>query len=98
MSVYLEDEKEFLDWEFHSWTGGGNGGGFSYTRSGLPYWVDVIDTLGSVSVLQTDSLSFMFDTRGMRAGDYMAYINIETNDPNNTIVSIPLTLHVLGTP
>jgi hypothetical protein len=98
MSVYLEDEKEFLNWEFHNWTGGGNGGGFSYTRSGMPYWLDVMDTLGSVSVLQTDSISFMFDTRGMRAGDYLAYINLETNDPSNPVVSIPLTLHVLGTP
>ncbi len=49
-----------------------------------------------VGVNENDSVDFTIDTEGVIQGEYVADIQIESNDPERTIVDIPLLLSITG--
>ncbi len=49
---------------------------------------------GNISPAASENITVGFDTSGLNDGTYQATININSNDPNNSNVSIPVTLYV----
>ena len=99
LSLHLINEDMYYDVMFHSWTEGGNGGGFSYTRTDVrPKWLMLTEREGVLPMDSTLTLDLTFDATDMLGGDYYGDIVVETNDPHNALVNIPLHLNVTGIP
>ena len=99
ISLHLISDDKYLDMMFHSWTSGGNGGGFSYTRTDVfPRWLEVSEDSGIVPAGSSIDIEVTLDATGLFGGDYFADIIIFSNDPDNQTVTIPAHLHVIGAP
>ncbi len=98
MSMYLEDENSYIDIMFTQWTSGGNGGGFSYIRDDFPAWLSFNDNSGVVGVGENLTLEIDLFTDYVSAGEYEAFIEILSNDPQKSVITIPVSLIVTGTP
>jgi M6 family metalloprotease-like protein len=57
-------------------------------------WLSIDQDNGSLGQSSTDNLTLTFDTSGLTAGTYNANIEISSNDPDEAIVTIPVTLTV----
>lgn len=99
MSMNIIDTDIFFDVVFNSWTQGGNGGGFSlnYILAQAP-WLLVNTQEGNISSNDSQVVDIVFDATDLVAGDYHSQIQFRTNDSENQIVSIPVTLLVSGEP
>ncbi|HEX6851651.1 MAG TPA: choice-of-anchor D domain-containing protein [Candidatus Polarisedimenticolaceae bacterium] len=53
---------------------------------------------GSVPAGQTQTVDVGFDANGLDGGDYTARLEIASNDPDEPVVAVPMTLHVTGVP
>ncbi|MFC1620617.1 M6 family metalloprotease domain-containing protein, partial [Candidatus Neomarinimicrobiota bacterium] len=63
MSVHLTTDDLYFDILLHSWTSGGSGGGFSYTRTDMrPAWLKVSAVYGTVLAGQTVDIPVTFIT------------------------------------
>ena len=58
-------------------------------------WVSVSPDTGSTLPLDTDSVDVSFDSSGLTPGDYTANLCVDSNDPVNATVTVPVTLTVL---
>lgn len=57
-------------------------------------WLSINSTSGSLNQGQTDNLSLDFDTTEMSAGTYNANIEITSNDQDEGLINVPVTLTV----
>src|SRR5207248_670508 len=44
------------------------------------------------------TVDVMFDATGLFGGDYRAHLQIDSNDPDESPLNVPVTLHVTGAP
>lgn len=98
ISMYDEETGIFYDIHWESWTSGGNGGGFAYTRVIPTTWLSFNPEEGLIEPLDSDSVMVMVDASDLFEGTYQGQIMILTNDPLNPEVEIPVTLIVGGEP
>ncbi len=57
-------------------------------------WLEITPVSGSISQSSYDDISITFDAEGLVNGTYQKNINISSNDPDESIVVIPVTLNV----
>lgn len=99
ISLHLISDDIYFDILFHSWTSGGNGGGFSYTRSSLlPMWFDLSQQAGIIPAGSSFQMDAIFNAFNMEAGMYDGLITISSNDPLNPEVIVPVHMEVLDAP
>lgn len=72
--------------------------GLQWSTNALPYWLEVAPAEGTSNVGSTVPLTVSFNANGMLAGTYTYTIIINTNDPLNPTLSIPVTLNVEAFP
>ncbi len=97
ISLHLISDDLYFDVMFHSWTAGGNGGGFSYTRTeAAPRWLAVSQESGVVSADSSQTIEVTFDAAGLFGGDYQADIVVTGNDPITPESRTPVHLNVTG--
>ncbi len=96
MSLYLVSDDVYFDIVFHSWTSGGNGGGFSYTRQlPLPDFITFSNTEGEITSGESEILEVIIDTEDQQ-GTYSGFFYIESNDPLNPIKIINMEINIGG--
>jgi hypothetical protein len=99
MSLHLISDDIYFDILFHSWTAGGNGGGFSYTRTGiLPEWLEVSQYSGVLPAGDSIVIEVNFNAANLDGGNYDGNIVISSNDPLNPIVNVPVHMEVIDAP
>ena len=81
------------------WTVGQNSGNAYLIESGLPNfsdvpWLSVDPTSGTVDPDASQALTVTVDTTGLASGVYHAVVVIQTNDPDNSNMQVPVTLVV----
>ncbi|MEM7550548.1 MAG: choice-of-anchor D domain-containing protein [Bacteroidota bacterium] len=96
-SLHLTGLARFYDLRYLAWSSGGNGGGFSYTRTEVPGWISVNPDF-SISAGTDQDINFQFETTDFIAGTYPARIVFESNDPVTPEISIEATITVEGEP
>ncbi|HDP97783.1 MAG TPA: T9SS type A sorting domain-containing protein [bacterium] len=81
----------------HIWTVDDSGDIFRWNSSGadFPTWLKVSPLTGTVSSGSQQDIGVTFDATGLLPNTYNANIFIMSNDPDETIVQIPVTLEVL---
>ncbi|MFO7659032.1 MAG: choice-of-anchor D domain-containing protein, partial [Bacteroidales bacterium] len=94
ISMFLPDYMEFFDVVFHSWTEGGNGGGFSYTRFEVPVWLEGSKSSGTIIPGAADTLWVFYNGEHLYQKEYIAYVTIQTNDPVTPLVNLTFNLNV----
>jgi subtilisin family serine protease len=57
-------------------------------------WLSVAPRTGTVAPQSSGYVTASFDATGMALGSYEAAIRFSTNDPNNAVVIVPVTLNV----
>lgn len=62
----------------------------------VPEWISVEKNQGNIPAGEIEELNFTINTDGLEFGNYSASIDIYNNDPENEIVSIPVTLEVVN--
>ena len=96
MSMFIISENKYYDILFHSWTSGGNGGGFSYTRTdAAPGWIDVSQGSGTTAAGSITSLTVTVNYGRLEPGDYQAEIVLASNDPARPETVVPVAFTVL---
>jgi hypothetical protein len=61
-------------------------------------WLTVEPVSGVVPAGGVDILDAAFDSTGLPGGDYSAVFTVASNDPDETAVDVPITLHVTDAP
>ena len=61
-------------------------------------WIIPDTTQGSVEEGTSQDVEITFDATGLFGGDYYAVVEIESNDPVNSLVDVPAHMHVTGAP
>ncbi len=64
----------------------------------LPPWVTVAPSSGTVPAGASLDVTVRFDAADLIGGDYDADIVVESNDPDESRVTVPVRLHVTGAP
>jgi PKD repeat protein len=59
-------------------------------------WLSIDQNSGSLGQGASDNLTLTFDSAGLSSGAYNASIEISSNDPDEPVVSVPVTLTVTG--
>lgn len=60
-----------------------------------PYtWLTVSPITGTVTSQGTTPVNLNFNSEGLEEGDYYANVKINSNDPDEPLITIPCTLHV----
>lgn len=63
-----------------------------------PYsWLSVSELSGVTFEENSDEIDLTFNTQDLTAGTYETLLTVSTNDPNNALVEIPVTLNVSET-
>jgi subtilisin family serine protease/uncharacterized membrane protein len=57
-------------------------------------WIRVTPTSGDVQPRSAQSLTVTFDSSGLNPGTYTAIIEIQSNDPDEGLINVPVTLTV----
>lgn len=63
------------------------------TPSNIP-WITLSATSGTVAAADSDTVDVTFDSSGLADGNYSANLCVESNDPDNATVAVPLSLAV----
>ncbi|HEY3215837.1 MAG TPA: S8 family serine peptidase [Candidatus Eisenbacteria bacterium] len=63
-----------------------------------PLWLTVTPRAGRILAGQQMPLTLSFDALGLVGDDYRALVRLLCNDPDESNVSIPVQLHVIGAP
>lgn len=66
--------------------------------AGKPSWVTMVSYAGTISASESAQVELLFDATGLASGLHSSNIVIESNDPSNPSVSIPVSLTVDGAP
>lgn len=99
ISLHLISDDLYLDLLFHSWTAGNSGGGFSYTRTiPNPSWIALAEYSGNIAVGSSFNLDVNFDATGQPVGHHYANIYVESNDPEEPEIIVPVHLEIIGAP
>ncbi|TVQ28962.1 MAG: hypothetical protein EA370_15885, partial [Wenzhouxiangella sp.] len=61
-------------------------------------WLSVFPTQGPTDPLGETVVDVTFDSTGLVPGDYAAFLCIESNDPDNPFIPLPVTLEVQALP
>jgi hypothetical protein len=69
---------------------------FDWLYMGGDYWLEVNSSSGTVSAGDSDTLQVTFDARGKLGGEYHSQIEIASNDPVNSRITIPAIMDVVG--
>jgi subtilisin family serine protease/glutamine cyclotransferase len=69
----------------------------NYVASGA-FWLSVHPDSGEVAPFSDSSLNVKFDALNLTGGDYEATILVQTNDPDEDSISLPVYLHVVNAP
>lgn len=97
LSMHLITDDIYFDVMFHSWTSMGDGGGFSYTRlEARPRWLSVSPDSGVTAAGSSQQVGVNFDATGLDAGGHDAVIALNSNDPDEGRILIPVHLDVTG--
>jgi hypothetical protein len=96
MTVYLENEKRYIDLTFNAWTSNSNGGGFSYTRDYVVNYLFLPSFEGTVAPISSSNLDITVDATHVFGGVYEATIELSSNDPDQQKILIPFKLTVTG--
>ena len=59
-------------------------------------WLTEVPDAGSISPSDSDNVTVTVDTTGLNPGEYHAIIEVESNDPDEPIIEIPVNLTVLA--
>lgn len=59
-------------------------------------WVNVSPTSGSTAAFSSDKVTITFDAIGLAENTYNASLCVESNDPDEPVVPVPITLDVIG--
>jgi hypothetical protein len=65
-------------------------------NSSVYNWLTVSPSSGTVSSQGTIPITVTFNSEGLAEGDYYANLKISSNDPDEPMVTIPCTLHVVN--
>jgi hypothetical protein len=99
LALHLISDDIYFDLMFHSWSAANSGGGFSYTRSALiPDWITISSYSGTTSAGSSEIIEVTIDADGLAAEAYNAYMVINSNDPDEGIIRVPVHLDVSGAP
>ena len=63
-----------------------------------PHWLTVEPAEGTLAGTESVALAVTFNAAGLSGADLTAEILIQSNDPNDPEVSVPVMLHVTGAP
>ncbi|HET9325731.1 MAG TPA: S8 family serine peptidase, partial [Candidatus Eisenbacteria bacterium] len=63
-----------------------------------PDWLSVLPVSGTIHAGEHLDLAVNVDAAGLEGGDYQNLIAINSNDPDESLVSVPVSLHVTGAP
>jgi uncharacterized repeat protein (TIGR02543 family) len=58
-------------------------------------WLDVEPKMGTTEPVSSTDVSVSFDSTGLAAGDYNALLCLSSNDPDRSLVYVPVSLEVL---
>jgi len=84
-------------WDGSAWNPQDNPFGFCLIGEAATPWLSVYPTSGTVLPENSDALDVMFDATGLDVGTtYYADIIVYSNDPITPVVTIPVSLEVLG--
>jgi Subtilase family/Fervidolysin N-terminal prodomain/Abnormal spindle-like microcephaly-assoc'd, ASPM-SPD-2-Hydin/HYDIN/CFA65/VesB-like, Ig-like domain/FlgD Ig-like domain/Viral BACON domain len=64
----------------------------------VPQWLTVSPTSGRVYAPGSTNLNVHFGTEGLLGGSYQGNVRILSNDPDEPMVTVPVTLTVIGAP
>jgi subtilase family protein/fervidolysin-like protein/ASPM-SPD-2-Hydin domain-containing protein/HYDIN/CFA65/VesB family protein/BACON domain-containing protein len=64
----------------------------------VPQWLSVNPTSGRVYAPGSTNLSVHIGTEGLLGGTYEGNVRIQSNDPDEPMVTVPVTLTVIGAP
>jgi hypothetical protein len=64
----------------------------------LSQWLTVTPTSGRILAGQNASIDVRFNALGLDGGDYSAHVHVLSNDPDESDVELPASLHVIGAP
>jgi len=95
--MHLIEDDVYYEVYFHSWTTGGQGGGFSYTRvieNNIFDAISISPQSGTVSAGSSLDVDIIIDANGLFGDEYYADIIVSSNDPDYPEVAVPLHLSV----
>ena len=96
-TVRLITDNEYHEVVFSSYTGGGPGGGFGYTRTPMfDYMSRSGATSGTVTGGNTEVLNVIFDATNLKSGLNYGKVVLTTDDPANPTVTVVTELEVRG--
>jgi subtilisin family serine protease len=64
----------------------------------IPDYLTVTPTMGTIPAGGSQDLAVSFNTAGMFGGVYEGAVRIQSNDPDEAVVTVPTTLTAIGTP
>ena len=95
--MHIIDDDLYYEVYFHSWTQGGQGGGFSYTRvlqNNIFDAISISPQSGTVSAGSSLDVDIIIDASGLFGDEYSADIIVSSNDPDYPEVAVPVHLSV----
>ncbi len=99
ISLHLIEEDIYLDLIFHSWSAGGSGGGFSYTRTATrAEWITLASDTGAIEIGGSVLIEVMLDATGLPSEMHYSTLVIHSNDPDESEIIIPVELEVSVAP
>src|SRR5439155_481772 len=69
-----------------------------YAHALAPAWLSVSETAGHIPAGGHADIGVVFDATGQFGGDYRLDVVIASNDPDESEVTVPASLHVTGAP
>jgi subtilisin family serine protease len=64
----------------------------------IPQWLSVTPTSGRLHAGESIPLAVHIDAAGLEGGTYPGNINVQTNDPDHPVLTLAVSLHVIGAP
>ncbi len=102
-TTYGKGRALYLGWDYFQYSGLANeiifNNSIEYLRNtSLPDYISVSPDSGSFAANDSAVMSVQISTRGLLNGTYRFEMEVETNDPLNPLLIIPISFDVTGTP
>ncbi|HEX6853534.1 MAG TPA: S8 family serine peptidase [Candidatus Polarisedimenticolaceae bacterium] len=72
--------------------------GLAIRISAIPQWLTAFPTSGRIAAGGSKAINLHMDASGLEGGTYPGTVNILTNDPQNPVLVVTASLHVIGAP
>ncbi|MDH5366146.1 MAG: choice-of-anchor D domain-containing protein [Cyclobacteriaceae bacterium] len=95
ISMHLITDDIYYDVDVTSWSGGGPGGGFAWTRRQMMPWLSASVLSGSLAQGASAVVSITLDASQLATGLHNGSILINSDDPVTPLVTVAATLDVL---